>query len=383
MERSINGFLKNVHHQRFVPALLIAFLTLILVGCNTPYTTLSETSPTQRSLNPASLQATPAPAIVESPNPAFLNAQATIDYGKSQLSDLSRKETETSLNMSQAADASAQLTQDYNQRQKMDLNFQSTVVSQNITQAAATQKFLLQQTKIARDATTAALNSTATAAQFAFQMHVKQTEQAQAIVDARALQTDQAAATLTAYPLTATYSAYLQNATGTVEAQAILSAQATQTAQVIAALTAYPSTATSVASTQAALLMQEYGREQQNFVNQIVVPMIPIVIVLDLLAFILLIILAYRRTITLPWLRSSPGIGPGNSYPNRLLMIDGVISDPASPTLPPIPPELPSDGSPRQPVENSVHIEIVDPNEPPVAHWIAEVEQQMMVEGGP
>jgi hypothetical protein len=361
-------------------------MTLVIIGCSTPYTTLSGGSPTQRYVTPAPALVSPPQVIIETPNPAYLNAQATIDTGKSQQMDLSRRETETGLNLSQAADAAAQLTLDFNQRQKMDLAFQSTVVSQNITQAAATQRFVLQQTKIARDATTAAQSSAATAAQSIYLMNVNQTEQAQAIVDAQLLQTDQAAATLTAYPLTATYSAYLLNVTGTVQAQAILVAQSTQTAQAIAALTAYPSTATSVAATQAALLMQEYGREQQNFVKQIVTPLIPILITLDLLAFILVIILAYRRSITLPW-PSRLRLLPGNVSPNRLLMIDGVIVN-RDPALQPEPADdltpsaEPAPANPsRLPGQNAVYVEIVNATEPPVAQWITEVEHQMTVEG--
>jgi hypothetical protein len=247
----------NIHSQRIAPVLILTFMALMLMGCATPYTTLAGFSPTTGLSSPTPAQAAPAQAIIESPNPAYANAQATLDYGKSQLLDLARKETENSLNMSQAANSAAQSTQDYNQRQKADLNFQATVVSLNIAQAAATQKFILQQTKIAQDATTAAQSNAATAAQSTYLMDVNQTAQVQAILDAQALQTDQAAAALTAYPLTATYSAYLLNVTGTVQAQAILNAQSTQTAQAIAALTAYPLTATPFTKTQAALLMQQ------------------------------------------------------------------------------------------------------------------------------
>ena len=371
----------NLHSQRFGNLLVFTVLALTLIGCSTPYTTLGGTSPTSVHSSSAPALANPAPLIIESPNPAYTYAQATIDYGKSQLLDLSRRETETGLNMSQAADASAQLTQDYNQRQKMDLNFQATIVSLNITQAAATQRFVLQQTKLAFDATAAAHSSAATAAQSLYLMNVNQTEQAQAILDAKALQTDQAAAALTAYPLTATYSAYLLDVTGTAQAQAILSAQSTQTAQAVAALAAIPLTETPFAATQAALLMQEYGREQQSFINQIVVPLIPILITLDLLAFILLIVLAYRRSIIIPW-PNRLRLAPGNVSPMPLLLIDGVMVDP-DPQLPPtIPAELPPTAPPRDQGQNIVRVEIVNANEPPVAHWIAELEHQMTVEGG-
>ncbi len=326
----------KLQSQRYAMVLMFTFLVLMISGCSTPYTTLGGASTTSVRSTIA-----PAQAIVESPNPAFMNAQATIDTGKSQLLDLSRKETETSLNLAQAADAAALSTKDFNQRQKADLNFQATVVSLNITQAAATQRFVLQQTKMARDATTAAQSSKATAAQFIYLVNVNQTKQV----------------------------------------QAILNAQATQTAQAIAALTSYPSTATSVAVTQAALLGQQYGREQQTFVKQIVVPLIPILITLDLIAFILVVILAYRRSITIPWPRRLQ-LAPGIVSPDPIRMIDGVISD-VNPSLhPPFPAELPPDNPPRRQDEATVHVEIVSATEPPVAQWIAEVEHQMTVEGG-
>ena len=77
----------------------------------------------------------------------------------------------------------------------------------------------------------------------------------------------------------------------------ILNAQAAQAAQAIATLTAYPMTATPFAVTQAALLMQQYNREQRSFINQIVVPLIPFLAVLDLVLFILLIIYITRGSI--------------------------------------------------------------------------------------
>ena len=321
------------------------------------------------------------PGVIVSYDPAYALAQATIDSGQSQLADLSRQATQVSLNQAQAANAAAQSTQDSIQRQKANLNYQATLISLNIAQAVATQKFLMQQTGIARDATTAAQSSAATATQAAYQVAITQTAQAQANLDAQALQTAQAAATLTAYPLTATDAAHAQNVTETVQAQGILNAQATQTAQAMANLTAYPQTATPFAATQAALLMQEYGREQQSFVNQVVNPLMPFIVTFVLLLVILGIILAYRRFMPKPWPRLLP---TARAYvnPRPLMMVDVVAIDPAPRLHPAAPLEL-TPLNPSGPMgENSVHIEIIDAAESPVAQWIAEVEHQLANEGG-
>jgi len=200
-------------------------------------------------------------------------------------------------------------------------------------------------------------------------------------LDSLAQQTSQAAAALTAYPLTATYSAQAQNVTETVQAQMILYTQATQAAQAIETLTAYPLTATPFAATQAALLMQKYDREQQSFVNQIVTPLIPILVVLDLVLFILILLRAYRRFLPMPW---SPRLrlARGNVNPSSSMIIDGMISDPDPRPLLVIPSELLPVNPPELPVENPVHVEIINAADPPVAHWITEVEHQLADEGG-
>jgi hypothetical protein len=365
--------------QRIAALLILTFVAQVLMGCSTKFQTLGQFSPT--SSQAASSAAVPTPVVIESPKPDFAIAQATMDFGQSQLLDLSRKSTEVSLNMSQAANASALSTQDFNQRQKMELNYQSTIVSLNITQAAATQKFIAQQTKMARDAAAAAQSTAAAATHSAFLVNSTQTAQAQAIFDAQALQTAQAVAALTAYPLTATFSAYERNVNETVQAQMILNAQATQTAQVVAALTAYPLTATPFAETKAALLLQQYGREQQSFSNQVVAPLIPILAALGLLLFILLIVLAYRRYLSTQWPRRLRILG-GIVHPRPLNVIDGVIVDHDPPLHPIIPSELPPANPPRLASENTIHVEIVNATEPPVAHWIAEVEHKLATEEG-
>jgi len=357
----------NITGQRIASLLIITFMALMLMGCDGVSTITPDFSP--------------APGMIESPNPDYAFAQATMDYGQSQLLDLSRKATEVSLDMSQAADAAAQATQDYNQRQKMELDYQATVISLNIAQAAATQNFISQQTKMVWDATAVAQSNAATATYSAYLVNVTQTAQAQANLDAKALQTAQAVATLTAYPLTATYSAHALNVTETVQAQVILNAQATQAAWVDETLTAYPLTATPFAVTKAALLMQQYDREQQAFVDQIVAPLLPFLAILLLLLFILVIILAYRRFMPVPWSRRL-GAGRLNVNPNPPIMIDAVIVDQNSRLYRKISPELTPANPPGLPAENTVHVEIVDATEPPFAHWIAEVERQLAAEGG-
>jgi hypothetical protein len=271
--------------------------------------------------------ATPAPGNNESSNPDYDSAQATMDYGQSQLLELSRKATEVSLNMSQAANAAAQATQDSNQRQQMELDYQATLVNQNIAQAAATQKFINQQTKMANDATAVAQSGTATAVHSAYLLKVN------------------------------------------------------QTAQAAAALPAYPLTATPFAATQAALLMQQYDREQQSFLDRVVSPLIPIfAATLVLLLFVLVIVLVYRRLMPVPWLRRLQ-IERVNVHPSPLNMIDGVIVDHDPRLHQIIPYELTPTNPPGLPGENTVHVEIVDATEPPVAHWIAEVEHQLATEG--
>lgn len=297
--------------------------------------------PTTPEFSPTSGNAAPAQVIIISSNPDYALAQATIDESQRQLLDLSRKATEVSLNMSQAANAAALSTQEHNQRQQMDLDFQATAVSLNMARAAATQEFIAQQTKAARDATATAQSKAAAAARLA----------------------------------------YLVKVTQTAHAQMILNGQFAQTQQSAAALTAYPMTATPFAVTQAALLMQQYNREQQSFVDQVVTPLIPIAAVLGLLLFILVIVLAVRRYTLVPLPRL---LGPAreNVNPDPVIIIDGVLRDP-HPQIHRTIPSTPTPAIPRQlPGENTVRVEMMNAAEPPVAHWIAEVEQALAAEGG-
>ena len=319
--------------QRIAAALILLFITLALFRCNSVYTALPAITPTPPG--PAAL----APIIIELPNSDAAFAQATIDSGQGQLLDLSRKATEISLNMSQAADAAALATQDYNRRQQMDLDFQATAASLNITQAAATQEFIAQQTQAALVVTSAAQSSAAAATQSAILVKASQTAQAQAFLDARRQETAQAEAALKAYPLTAT----------------------------------------PYAKTQAAVLMQQYDREQQSFEDRVAAPLIPILAVLDFLLIILGIVLGYRRFMSLPGPRPllTAGINPN---PGPLIMIDGLIAEHNPWLHRNIPSQLPPANLPSLPGENLVNVEIVDPDEPPYAHWIAAAEYQLASE---
>jgi hypothetical protein len=282
---------------------------------------------------------TQVPDIIKTSNSDYAYAQATIDYGQNQLLELSRKATEVSLNMAQAANAAAQSTKDYNERQKLELDSQATSISLKIAQAAATQKYIKQQTKMAREATVAAQSSSATAIQLAHLESVKQTAQAQRVLDAQVL----------------------------------------NTAQSVAAQTAYPLTATPFAVTQAALLLQQYDREQQSFLDHIVIPLIPTLLIINLLLFILVIILAYRWWVPMPRYRHLLPLH-ANGNPRPLNMIEGVIvnHDLRSHR---IPFELTQANGQKPQSDYTVHVEIVNPNELPVAHWIAEVEKQLAEEG--
>jgi hypothetical protein len=321
----------KITRERIASVLIITCMAQVLSGCVDLSTSMAESISTQDS--------------IDSQNLVYAYAQETIDYGQSQLLDLSRKATELSLNMTQAANAAAQSTQDYNQRQQIELDYQATVISQDITQAAATQEFIMQQTKMAVDATAESDNRAAAA----------------------------------------THSAFLVNATQTAQSQAFLEAQVVQNAQAEAASTVYPLTATPLAKTQAALLIQQYDREQQSFVDKVVSPLIPIFAVLVIVVLILGIALAYWWFMPrqLPRRMFS---ARRNSISAPVTLIDGVISDydlrlhqDYSPRE-----EIPPDLTPVSPLglpgEKMAHVEIVSATEPPVAHWVAEVEQQLAAE---
>jgi small neutral amino acid transporter SnatA (MarC family) len=317
----------NVARRRFGIWLVFTLMAQMLLGCTDFPSTIPEDSTTTKPLG--------------SPNSDYFSAQATIDSGQSQLLDLSYKATQVSLEMAQAANVAAELTQEFIQRQKLDLDYQATIVSRNITQAAATQQFILRQTQIAMDATAVAQSNAATAAQSAYLVSVSQTAQAQALLDARVAQTDQA----------------------------------------VAAMTAYPMTATPFAMTQAALLMQQYDREQQSFADRVVAPILPFLIILVLFLFILLATLFFLRIIPMPWSRRLR-ITAGNDHSLPMTTVDGVLADHDPGFDSSISYDLALSNPPELSGQKTVCVEIVNPAEPPFAHWIAEVEQQLNDQGG-
>jgi hypothetical protein len=329
--------LMNPPTSRIAPVVIIILIALMLFACGAGiYASRSHLS----TISPTTGIATPTPVRIGSPDPASANAQATIDAGQSQLSDLAFKATQVSLNMSQAADAAAQSTQDANQLQQLQLDQQATVIGLEIAHAAATQDAIQQQTKTAKDAIADAHSTAAAATQTANRINRALIAQAQVIVDG----------------------------------------QVTQTAQAAAALTTYPLTATPLAATQAALLLTQYDREQKAFVDRIVVPAIPIVaLILLLLLFILVISLAYRRVLPYMWPQR---LRIGRVNANPLVMIDGVIAEHSLPLHHIMPSEPTPAALPLLPCEKIVHVEVVTSTEAPVAHWIAEVEQQLANAGG-
>ena len=176
--------------RRIATMLIFTFIALALLACG---------NVTQ-----------PLPGYIGTPQPVYDAAQSTLDYGQSQMMELSYQATVVSLNMDQAANAAAQATLDYYQRQLMELSIRGTEVSQNMAQAAATQQFITEQTQMAWNATATAQSQAATATYSAYILNVTQTAQAQAMLDVQATHTAQANATLTAYSLTATPFAALQ-----------------------------------------------------------------------------------------------------------------------------------------------------------------------------
>jgi hypothetical protein len=340
--------------KRIVVYILGFIMTLVLIGCGSSRS-LSEML--TRTVTPL-----PPSVGIDLENPAQNNSQATIDTGNLQLVDIARQQTQASLNLTQGANLAAISTQAALQRQKVDMDLQATAVSLEITQAAATQSEYAQQT-----------HEAATATQAAHQVLASQTARAQAVLDAMARQTAEAAAHLTAVPLTQTYSAYVLNLTVTVQVRNILETQAAGTQMAVAALTAYPMTLTPAALTQEALLFQRYADEQQSFKDRVLDPLAPFLVVLVLILFIAAIIYFYHRFIAEP--RLAPPTG-------SRMIIDSVIVDQNPPYY------LDAQGEPVSAVsmdsigDSSIHVEVMDPSEAPVANWIADVEEQLRMRAG-
>jgi len=169
-----------------------------------------------------------------------------------------------------------------------------------------------------------------------------------------------------------------------VEAQVIVAGELTQTAQSVDATNAAPLAATSSAATQTVLLVQEYEQEQDNFVNRIVLPLIPVMAaILFILLLVLVIALTKRQFLPTQWQNSTRIKRETNLYPNSLVTIDGEVSDyyhrPPHPVNPPVPnPE----NIPQLPCEKLVFVEVINANEPPIVHWVDEVERLLADDHG-
>jgi hypothetical protein len=168
------------------------------------------------------------------------------------------------------------------------------------------------------------------------------------------------------------------------QAQVIVAAEVTQTAQAAAATNAYPMAATAFAGTQTALLVQQYQHEQDNFVNRIVTPLIPVMAaILFIMLLILVIALLKRQFLPGQWFSSTRNTRDVNVYPNSLVTIDGEVSDYYNHTPHPVnPPDINPENTAALPCEKVVYVEVVNANELPVVHWIDDVERQMTGERG-
>jgi len=339
----------------------------------------------------------PVTGYNETPLPPYLAAQATLDYGQSQMKELDHQATVVGLEMAQAAQAAEQSTLESNQRQMMELAYQATAVSLNMAQAAATQQFIIDQTQMVWNGTANAQSQAATATYSTYIQNVTQTAQVQAILDIQAAETAQAdaatqqfiseqnqiawniAATAQSQAATVTYSAYILSVTQTAQAQAILDVQATHMAQARATRAAYSLTATPQAALQAEIVRTRNESNRRAWWGEFVVtPLTVIFITLVVLLLIVGGVLAYRRLMPVLELRLRT-ISRDND--SSLLLMDGMIVDPA-----PLhrrlmqrgllllkPPRLPSDEMPQ--------VEIIDPSEPSVINWITEAEEKLRSDG--
>ncbi len=273
------------------------------------------------------------------PQPAYAAAQATLDYGQSQIEALDHQATVVGLDIAQAAQAAAQSTLDYNQRQLMELSIQGTEVSLNMARAAATQQFVSGQTQAVGDAAA--------------------TSQSQAI--------------------TATYSAYILSVTQTAQALAILDVQRTRSAQARDTLRSDSLTATPRAALQAEIVRTRNVSNRRAWWGEFVVT--PLAVILVILVVVLLIVggvLAYQRFMPVLELRLRT-IWREDISP--LPLMDGMIVDPAPPHRRLLQRGLRLLNPPRLPNDHTVQVEIIDASEPSIINWITEAEQKLHSDG--
>lgn len=334
---------------------------------------------------------------IDTPQP-YAAAQSTLEYGQSQLEELSHQATMVGMDIAQAANAAQQATLDYKERQMVELAYQATSVSLNMAQAAATQQFITEQTQMVWNATANAQSQAATATYSANIFYVTQTALAQAILDLHAAETAQAVAvtqqfitqqnqmvwnataTAQSQAATETYSAYIFNITQTAQAQAILDFQAINAEQVNATQTAYSLTATPFAAIQADIVRTRDESERQAWWDEFVFT--PLKVILIILVVILLIVagvMTYQRLMPVLELRLRTIISRDNESP--LLLVDGMIVDPDPPHHRLTPRELGLLKHARFPSAETPKVEIISPSEPSVTNWISEAEQKLRADG--
>jgi hypothetical protein len=313
------GYPMNTIRQRGTGLLIFLLFALALYACETT--------------------TSPMGGYFETPQPVYEAAQATLDYGLSQMNELAHQATVVGLRMDQAANAAEQATLDYNQRQMMELAYQATMVSLNMAQAAATLQAITEQTQMAENGISTAQSQAATA----------------------------------------TYAAYVFNVTQTAQAQAILDVHTAHTAQANATQVAYSLTATPQAAIQVEIVRARDEADRRALWGEFVVT--PLTLILFAVVAILLIVggvLAYQRLMPALELRLRTVSRHNDS---DLYLLDDVIVDPApsqrrlnlSESRQAEVPPLPDDEMPQ--------VEIVGPSEASVVNWIAEAEQKLRSSG--
>jgi hypothetical protein len=318
-EHNVIGYPMNTIRRRGTALLIFLFLALALVACETT--------------------TTPIGGYFETPQPVYDSAQATLDYGQSQMNELAHQATVVGLRMDQAANVAEQATLDANQRQMMELAYQATMVSLNMAQAAATLQAIAEQTQLAENGISTAQSQAATATYAAYVLNVTQTSQAQAILDVHAAHTAQANATQVAYSLTATPQAAIQVEIARARSEA----------------------------------------DRRALWGEFVVT--PLTLILLTVVAILLIVggvLAYQRLMPALEYRLRGGSRQNDS---DLYLLDGVIVDPAPAQRRLALSESRQVEVPPLPVEEMPLVEIVGPSEASVVNWIAEAEQKLRASG--
>jgi hypothetical protein len=309
----------SIIRRRIAAMVIFTFMAFALLACDSGYT--------------------PAPGYIEMPQPGDAAAQATLDYGKSQLMELSHQGTVVALNMDQAANVAEQATLDYNQRQMMELSYQATAVSLNMAQAAATQQAIAQQTQLAWNTVSTAQSQIATA----------------------------------------TYSAYALNVTQTAQAQVIMDVHAAETAQANATLAANSLTATPWAAFQAEIVRTQKESNRRALWGEFVVT--PLKVMLFTLVVLLLIVggvIAYRRLMPVLELRLRTIT---RDYDSPLVLVDGMFVEPDHHHHRLSQRELHMLNHAQVPSDETPQVEIIGPSEPAVTNWIAEAEQKLRSDG--